>query len=86
MTWELRFSPQALKDAEALKGAGLKAAAERVLKVLREDPFRPRFEKLRGDLVGCYSRRISRTHRLVYELDEAARVVRVLRMGSHYGE
>lgn len=86
MSWRLRFTKQAQKDAAKLEAAGLRPKAEALLAVLREDPFRrpPPFEKLVGDLRGAYSRRINLQHRLVYEVVADVRVVKVLRMWTHY--
>lgn len=86
MSWALVYSRQALKDAKKLKAAGLKPKAEELLAVLREDPFKnpPPFEKLLGDLAGAYSRRINIHNRLVYEVFRKQKVVRVLRMWTHY--
>ncbi|PZP00893.1 Txe/YoeB family addiction module toxin [Corynebacterium sp.] len=85
-TWQLVFSRQAQKDAKKLANSGLKPKAQALLEVLRSDPFGtpPRFEKLVGDLSGCYSRRINIQHRLVYEVNSDKRVVHVLRMWTHY--
>ncbi|SPT53187.1 Toxin RelK [Actinomyces bovis] len=84
--WKIVYSRQAQKDAKKLAGAGLKAKAQMLLAVIEEDPFRapPRFEKLVGDLAGCYSRRINIQHRLVYEVLADENVVHVLRMWTHY--
>lgn len=86
MSWEIVYSKQALKDAKKLKSAGLKGKTEELLAVLRADPMQspPSFEKLVGDLAGAYSRRINIHHRLVYEVFPADKVVRVLRMWTHY--
>lgn len=86
MSWRLRFTKQAQKDAAKLEAAGLRPKAEALLAVLREDPFRrpPPFEKLVGDLRGAYSRRINLQHRLGYEVVADVRVVRVLRMWTHF--
>ena len=84
--WEVVFARAAAKDAKKLAAAGLKARAQELLDVLSTDPFRnpPPFEKLVGDLDGAYSRRINIQHRLVYEVFKNERIVRVLRMWSHY--
>jgi Txe/YoeB family toxin of toxin-antitoxin system len=84
--WELAFSKQALKDAKKVKAAGLKPRVEELLALLEKDPFQspPSFEKIVGDLAGAYSRRINIHHRLVYEVFTKERVVRVLRMWTHY--
>jgi len=80
------YARQAQKDAKKLAASGLKSKAQELLAVLERDPFQnpPAFEKLVGDLQGAYSRRINIQHRLVYEIFEAKRVARVLRMWSHY--
>ena len=84
--WGLAFSKQALKDAKKVKAAGLKPRVEELLALLEKDPFQnpPGFEKLVGDLAGAYSRRINIQRRLVYEVFTKERVVRVLRMWTHY--
>ena len=86
MSWKLVFYKHAQKDARKLARSGLKTKAEALLQILREDPFRtpPRFEKLVGDLAGVYSRRINIQHRLVYEVIQETKVVKVLRMWTHY--
>lgn len=86
MSWRFVFTNQAQRDAKKAARAGLKSQIEKLLLVLREDPFQtpPRFERLVGDLRGAYSRRINIRHRLVYEVLEAERVVKVLRMWTHY--
>ena len=86
VTWQIVFTKQARKDAEKLAAAGLKPKAEELLAMLAADRFRkpPPFEKLVGDLKGAYSRRINIRHRLVYEIIEAERMVKVLRLWSHY--
>ena len=86
MTWEVVYAKQALKDAKKLKAAGLKHKAEELLAILRLDPLQnpPSYEKLMGDLAGAYSRRINIHNRLVYEIFEKEKIVRVLRMWTHY--
>ena len=86
MKWELAYSKQALKDAKKLKAAGLKPKAEELLNILEVNPFQtpPTFEKPLGDLAGTCSRRINIQHRLVYEVFEQERIVRVLSMWTHY--
>ena len=86
MSWQLVFSKHAEKDAKKLAAAGLKTKAQELLAVLAADPFQnpPAYEKLVGDLAGAYSRRINIQHRLVYEVFTMERVVRVLRMWTHY--
>lgn len=84
--WRLVYSKQAQKDAKKLASSGLKSKARMLLDLLSKDPITSplRFEKLVGDLAGCYSRRINIQHRLVYEVDAEARVIHVLRMWTHY--
>ena len=84
--WQVVFAKHALKDAKKLSAAGLKDKAQALLDVLAHDPFQnpPSYEKLVGDLEGAYSRRINIQHRIVYEVFKKERVVRVLRMWTHY--
>ncbi len=86
MNWQLLFSKQSLKDAKKLKSANLWKNAEKLLDVLRQNPFQspPVFEKLVGDLDGAYSRRINIQHRIVYQVIKEEKVVRILRMWTHY--
>jgi len=86
VTWNLAYSKFALKDAKKLTAAGLREKAEKLLGILESDPFQnpPPFEKLVGDLSGAYSRRINIQHRLVYEVFQNEKNVRVLRMWTHY--
>jgi len=86
VTWTLVFTRQAQKDAKKLASSGLKPKAQELLALLSEDPYRkpPPFEKLVGDLSGAYSRRINIQHRLVYQVIDEERVIKVLRLWSHY--
>ena len=86
MNWQLVFTKQARKDAKKLSSSGLKEKAEELLQILEEDPFRspPPFEKLVGDLAGACSRRINIQHRLVYQVLEERKIVKVIRMWTHY--
>jgi toxin YoeB len=86
VSWRLVFTKQAQKDASKLAASGLRPKAEELLQLLASDPYRkpPPFEKLVGDLAGAYSRRINIQHRLVYEVLDDERVVKVLRLWSHY--
>ena len=85
--WQVVFTKQAQKDARKLASSGLRPNAEGLLVVLAENPFEnpPPFEKLLGDLNGAYSRRINIQHRLVYQILEDERIVKVLRMWTHFG-
>ena len=84
--WRVVFTKQALKDAKKLSAAGLRPKAEKLLDILRENPYQtpPPFEKLIGDLSGAYSRRINIQHRLVYQIINDEKTVKVMRMWSHY--
>lgn len=86
VSWRVLYSKHAQKDAKKLAAAGLKDKTIELLAVLAADPFQnpPPYEKLVGDLAGAYSRRINIQHRLVYEVFAKERIVRVLRMWSHY--
>lgn len=86
MSYQLVYTKQAQKDAKKLASSGLKPKAQELLKVLAENPFQtpPPFEALIGDLKGAYSRRINIQHRLVYQVLETEKVVKVLRLWTHY--
>ena len=84
--WVLHFTKQAQKDARKLASSGLKPKAQDLLAILELDPWQnpPPYEKLVGDLAGAYSRRINIQHRLVYQILETEKVVKVLRLWTHY--
>lgn len=84
--WTIKYSKQAVKDSKKIEQSNLKQSVENLLEVLKENPFQnpPPYEKLIGDLTGKYSRRINIQHRLVYEVFEEEKIVRVLRMWTHY--
>ena len=84
--WQLVFTKQAQKDAARLASAGLKDKAQSLLGIVSGNPFQnpPPYEKLIGDLAGAYSRRINIQHRLVYQVLEKERTVKVLRLWTHY--
>ncbi len=86
VTWALVFTKQAQKDAKKLAASGLKPKAQELLMIITADPYRkpPPFEKLIGDLAGAYSRRINIQHRLVYQVLDNDRLIKVLRLWSHY--
>lgn len=86
VSWRLVFTKQAQKDAKKLAHSGLKPQAERLLEILKENPYGnpPPYEKLLGDLTGAYSRRINIQHRLVYQILDDLKTVKVLRMWTHY--
>ncbi len=86
MIWRLVFTKQAKTDAKKLAQSGLKPQAERLLQILREDPYQmsPPYEKLLGDLWGAYSRRINIQHRLVYQILDDIKTAKIIRMWTHY--
>ena len=86
MTWQIVFAKAALKDTKKVAAAGFKPKVQTLIAILEIDPFQnpPPFEKLVGDLSGAYSRRINIQHRLVYQVVQADRAVKVLRMWTHY--
>lgn len=86
MSWRVVYTKQAQKDARKLAESGLKPKAEKLIELLCENPFRksPPFEKLVGDLSGAYSRRINIQHRIVYQVLEKEKIVKVIRMWTHY--
>ena len=86
MSWQVVFTKPAQKDAKRISAAGLRRRAEELLAVLAANPYRspPRYEKLVGDLSGAYSRRINIRHRLVYQILDDLKAVKVLRMWTHY--
>jgi Txe/YoeB family toxin of toxin-antitoxin system len=86
VTWKIVYTKQAQKDAKKLAAAGLKSKATELLEIVRDNPFRtpPRLEKLVGDLAGAYARRINIQHRLVYEVLEHKRIIKIIRMWTHY--
>jgi toxin YoeB len=86
VSWTVVFTKQARKDAKKLSASGLKSKAEAIIQILRENPYQvpPSYEKLVGDLAGAYSRRINIQHRIVYQIFEDEKTVKVIRMWTHY--
>ena len=86
VAWKLLFTKDAQKDAKKLASSGLRPKAEGLLQILSQNPYQnpPPYEKLVGDLSGAYSRRINIQHRLVYQVLEDIKVVKVIRMWTHY--
>ena len=84
--WRVVYTRQAQKDAKKIAAAGLRPKAEKLLEILSENPFQtpPPFEKLIGDLSGAYARRITIQHRLVYQVLQEIKTVKVIRMWTHY--
>ena len=86
MSWRIVFTKKAQKDAKKLSASNLKAKAETIIQILREDPYQepPPYEKLVGDLDGAYSRRINIQHRVVYQVLDDENTIKVIRMWTHY--
>ena len=87
MSWRLVYTKQTKKDTKRLSHSGLKPQAERLLNTLREDPYRtpPPYERLVGDLAGVCSRRINIQHRIVYQILDDIKTVKVIRMWKCVG-
>jgi Txe/YoeB family toxin of toxin-antitoxin system len=85
VSWRIVFVKQAQKDAKKLSASGLRSKAEELIQILRENPYQtpPPYEKLVGDLTGAYSRRINIEHRLVYQIIEDEKTVKIIHMWSH---
>lgn len=84
--WEIASTKRALKDAKKISNSGIKNRVKKLIEILRINPYQnpPSYEKLTGDLQGMYSRRINIQHRLVYEIDNDKKRVKILMMYSHY--
>jgi toxin YoeB len=84
--WRVVYTRDALKDKKKAYEAGFKERIERLLEIIRNDPFSsyPPYEKLIGDLLGAYSRRINRQHRLVYSVHKEERTIKIISMWEHY--
>ncbi|QKF82789.1 Txe/YoeB family addiction module toxin [Halarcobacter ebronensis] len=86
--YKILYSKQAQKDAKNLTGAKLDKKAKELIEIIKKNPFEnpPPYEKLVGNLTGAYSRRINIQHRIIYEVKEEQKIVRILRMWTHYGD
>lgn len=86
MSWRIVFTNHAQKDAKKLSGSGLKSKAEEIIDILKQNPYQtpPPYEKLVGDLSGAYSRRLNIQHRIVYQILNDDKIVKVIRMWTHY--
>lgn len=86
MSWTLVYTKQARRDAKKLSKSGLKPQTEKLLEILKKNPYQspPPYEALVGDLAGACSRRINIQHRLVYQILNEIKTVKVIRMWSHY--
>ncbi|MGL1930419.1 MAG: Txe/YoeB family addiction module toxin [Desulfotalea sp.] len=86
MNWELFYTKQAQKDAQKLSRSGLKEKAQKLLEIIKKNPYQnpPPYERLVGDLSGAISRRINIQHRLVYQPYESEKVIKIVRLWTHY--
>jgi toxin YoeB len=86
VSWQLVYTKQAQKDAKKLSKSGLKEKAQALLTVIKRNPYQnpPPFEKLVGDLMGAYSKRINIQHRLVYQVYEEEQMIKIIRLWTHY--
>lgn len=86
MSWRIVFTKQAQKDAKKISASGLKPKAEKLIQILCNNPYQspPPYEKILGDLAGAYSRRINIQHRLVYQIIDNEKTVKIIRMWTHY--
>jgi Txe/YoeB family toxin of toxin-antitoxin system len=86
VSWKVVFTRQAQKDAKKLSSSGLKSKAEEIIEILRQDPYQtpPPYEKLIGDLSGACSRRLNIQHRIVYQIYNDEKIVKMIRMWTHY--
>ena len=84
--YKIVYSSQAQRDAKKAGKAGLKNNIQKIIEILQKNPYQnpPRFEKLLGDLSGTYSRRINIQHRLIYQIYDKEKIVKIIRMWSHY--
>ncbi len=84
--YDIIFMTQAQKDAKQLGSSGLKAKTLKLIEIIRQDPYQypPEYELLKGEMKGLISRRINKQHRLVYEVIEQKRLIKVYRMWTHY--
>ena len=86
MSWKIVYTKQAQKDAKKMAQSGLKGKAKKLLDIIEKNPYQtpPSYEKLVGDLNGAYSRRINIQHRIVYQVMENEKTVKILRLWTHY--
>ena len=84
--WKLVYTIQAQKDAKKISAAGLKEKVIQLLEIIKKNPYQtpPQFKKLIGDLAGAYSRRINIHHRLIYQVLDNQKTVKIIRMWTHY--
>ena len=85
--YKLVYTKEAIKDTKKLQASKLDKKAKKLLEIIKQNPFQtpPKYEKLVGDLSGAYSRRINIQHRLVYQVFEDEKVIKIIRLWTHYG-
>ncbi|MCK5311181.1 MAG: Txe/YoeB family addiction module toxin [Desulfobacteraceae bacterium] len=86
VNWRIVFTKQAQKDAKKVSASNLKPKTEKIIKILRQNPFQtpPPYEKLIGDLAGAYSRRLNIQHRIVYQVIDDKKTIKIIRLWTHY--
>ncbi|PQJ95014.1 Txe/YoeB family addiction module toxin [Chromatium okenii] len=86
MMYTVIFMTQAQKDAKNLAASNLKEKALNLINIIQQDPYKypPDYEYLKGDMKGLISRRINKQHRLVYEVIEEDKIIKIYRMWTHY--
>ncbi len=84
--WKIVYTNQARKDAKSAKKMGFKQKIETLLDLISINPFEnpPSYEKLVGNLSGAISRRINKKHRLIYQVIKDKKIIKVIRMWTHY--
>ena len=84
--YKIVYRKQALKDLEKIKASNLKDKTKMLINLIKENPYQtpPPYEKLMGDLEGAYSRRINVQHRLIYQILDKEKTIKILRMWTHY--
>ncbi len=84
--WKIKFTKQSRKDAKKILASGLQPKVEKLLKLMEKNPYTspPSFEKLIGDLKNDYSRRINIIHRLIYQINDKEKIIKIIRMWTHY--
>jgi len=82
----IKYRKKCLKDIERLKSIGLANRTKQLIDILKNNPYQnpPPYEKLIGDLNGAYSRRINIQHRLVYQILEKEKIIKILSLWTHY--
>ena len=84
--WQVVYTKQAQRDAKKITQSGHRKKVKLLIEIIRENPYKttPQYEKLVGDLKGAYSRRINFQHRLVYQVLEDLKTIKIIRMWTHH--